>query len=189
MRRVLSAMALGIVLLAFVAAPVVAAPTKVTSGPPDVADEFPAGAVCGFTLRLEGWNSEHVTEGEDGDGNPRIVVTGGGITRITNVDSSASVIRRTQGRVVITDFADEETLSFAGRQLLYFFPGDVGPTGTDGGLFLMTGRVHEVLDFESFLITSFRYAGRYEDLCALLDLRRFPPTTPRPPSGAEVSRG
>ena len=169
MHRVVAACALGVLLVASVAAPVAAAPTKVTSGPPDVTDEFAAGDVCGFTLRLEGWTFEHVTEGEDAQGNPRIVVTGGGITRITNVDTSASVIRRTQGRVVITDFADEETLSFAGRQLLYFFPGDVGPAGTDGGLFLMTGRVHEVLDFESFLITSFRYAGRYEDLCALLD--------------------
>ena len=40
MHRVVAACALGVLLVASVAAPVAAAPTKVTSGPPDVTDEF-----------------------------------------------------------------------------------------------------------------------------------------------------
>ena len=63
MRRVILAGLLATLSLASLAAPVAAAPPG-TSGPPDAVDEFDAGVVCSFPVRLEGWSNEKVRFGE-----------------------------------------------------------------------------------------------------------------------------
>jgi aspartate/methionine/tyrosine aminotransferase len=67
-------------------------------------------------VRLEAWSNERVTEGADRLGNPRTVITGNAIDRVTNLDEPASLVVGNGGRVQITDPGDELIL-----QTPYYF--------------------------------------------------------------------
>jgi hypothetical protein len=169
MRRVIVAGVIATLALASFAGPAAAVPPDPPATPPDSVQEFPAEVVCDFAVRLEAWSNERVTEGADRLGNPRTVITGNAIGRLTNVDDPASLVVVTAGRVQITDPGDD-TLRFevSGRTLFYFLPQDVNPLGGHGGLFLVTGHAQQVLDLSVDAVTEFTYGGTVRDLCAEL---------------------
>ena len=170
MRRLLLPGVLASLALAAFVGPVTARPPNSTASPPDSVDEFDAGVVCDFAVRLEGWSNERVVFGEDGNGNPRLVVTGNALTRVTNLDGDGSVVLGTGGRVVVTDPPDGTSrLHAGGRTLFFFFPGDANPVGEGHGLFLVIGRASQVLDLTANVVTSFEHQGPVRDICAELD--------------------
>jgi hypothetical protein len=164
MRRIILAGVVATLALSMLAAPVAAA-APAPSGPSDATDEFDAGVVCSFPVRLEGWSNEKVRFDE------RTVVTGNALTRVTRLGggSGESLLIRTGGRVVITEPGDGTSrLRAAGRTLFFFFPGDQNPTGEGNGLFLVSGRVAQTLDLSDDVVTRFAYRGTIRDLCAEL---------------------
>jgi hypothetical protein len=164
MRRIILAGLLATLSIAGLAGPVGAAAPG-SSGPPDAMDEFDAGVVCSFPVRLESWSNEKVRFGE------RIVVTGNAQTRVTRLGpgTGGSLMVGSGGRVVITNPSDGASrLRAGGRTLFFFFTGDQNPTGEGNGLFLVSGRAWQTLDLSQDLVTDFAYRGTVRDLCAEL---------------------
>jgi hypothetical protein len=169
MRRIILACLSAALTIAMLAAPVAAKAPKPTP-PPDSSDTFPAGLVCDFEVRLDGWSKEKVKVTLDKHGREKIVVTGPARTLVTNTESSASLTVKTEGRVEIRDPGDGTSLLMArGHTLFFFFPGDQNPAGEGNGLFLVQGRSEQILDLAENVVTSFELRGTYRDLCAELD--------------------
>ena len=69
---------------------------------PDSSDTFPAGLVCDFEVRLDGWSNEKVKVTVDEHGREKIVVTGPARTLVTNADTWSFAHRQTGGRVGVS---------------------------------------------------------------------------------------
>ena len=124
--------------------------------------EFAAGEVCDFPIRIEpvGGNPS-ITFFASG----RFHVTGREIVRVTNLDTVESIDLGTQGSLVFMPLPDGNlAITANGRTLIYFLPQDVG----GAGLFLVTGRISEILDTASDTITVADFRGRRLDVCAAL---------------------
>ena len=169
MRRIVLAGLIAALACGAFAGPVAAKPSK-PSPPPDTSDTFPAGLVCAFEVRLDGWSKEKVRFVVDRHGQEKMVVTGPTVALVTNVDSGESVTVKTDGRVEVWEPGDGTSrLRARGHTLFYFLPGDQNPAGEGNGLFLVHGQSTQTLDFGADLVTSFELRGGYRDLCAELD--------------------
>lgn len=124
--------------------------------------EFPAGVVCPFPVLGESVSgNESITFFASG----RFHITGEGSTRFTNLETQESIVLDTSGVVTFTPLEDGNlAITGSGRNLFYFLPQDV----EGAGLFLITGRISEILDSSTDTITSSSSTGRRVDVCAAL---------------------
>ena len=124
--------------------------------------EFPAGVVCPFPVLLESvTGNESITFFASG----RFHITGEGSTRFTNLETQESIVLDTSGVVTFTPLADGNlAITGSGRNLFFFLPQDV----EGAGLFLITGRISEILDSSTDTITSSSSTGQRVDVCAAL---------------------
>lgn len=124
--------------------------------------EFPAGVVCPFPVALESISgNESITFFASG----RFHITGEGSTRFTNLETQESIVLDTSGVVTFTPLEDGNlAITGSGRNLFFFLPQDV----EGAGLFLITGRISEILDTSTDTITSSSSTGRRVDVCAAL---------------------
>lgn len=124
--------------------------------------EFPAGVVCPFPILGESVSgNESITFFASG----RFHITGEGTTRFTNLDTGASIEVDTSGVVTFTPLEDGNVaITGSGRNIFFFLPQDV----EGAGLFLVTGRISEILDVSLDAITSASSTGQRVDLCAAL---------------------
>jgi len=168
MRRIVLAGLIATLACGVFAGPVAAKPSN-PSSPPDSSDTYPAGLVCSFEVRLDGWSKEKIRVVVR-HGQETTVVTGPTVAVVTNVDSGESVTVKTDGRVELWEPGDGTgRLRARGHTLFYFLPGDQNPAGEGSGLFLVHGQSTQTLDFGLDLVTSFELRGGYRDLCAELD--------------------
>ena len=122
--------------------------------------EFGAGEVCAFPTRLETVAS-NMSSKTFPDG--RMLVTGRSTERVTNLASGESIDLRTGGSALFTPLPNGSLrILLRGRALIYLLPQDVGGPA----LLLARGRVAEVLDTTTNIITSFRLRGKRLDVCA-----------------------
>ncbi len=171
MRRLSTAMAAVALLLVF-AAPV-AAVRPDHEPEPQIPLSFGAGEVCNFAVDLTaGAHNQRRTTFYDRDGNPRAtIITGRSSMRATSEFGEFFI--SIGGRASLGGDADTFILDGWGITALYFFPGDATPVGVgDGGLFVVKGNFHEVLDLTTNVVTEFKYRGTLIDVCAAL----APPT-------------
>ena len=169
MRRIILAGLSAALAIGMFAAPVAAKGPK-PAPPPNSSETFPAGLVCDFEVRLDGWSKEKIKITVDRNGREKIVVTGPARTLVTNTETGASLTAKTNGRVEIRDPGDGTSrLNARGHTLFYFFPGDQNPAGEGKGLFLVHGRSQQTLDLTENVVTEFTLHGKYRDLCAALD--------------------
>lgn len=124
--------------------------------------EFPAGVVCPFPVLGESVSgNESITFFASG----RFHITGEGSTRFTNLETQESIVLDTSGVVTFTPLEDGNlAITGSGRNLFYFLPQDV----EGAGLFLITGRISEILDSSTDTITSSSSTGQRVDVCAAL---------------------
>lgn len=124
--------------------------------------EFPAGVVCPFPVLGESVSgNESITFFASG----RFHITGEGSTRVTNLETQESIVLDTSGVVTFTPLEDGNlAITGSGRNLFYFLPQDV----EGAGLFLITGRISEILDSSTDTITSSSSTGQRVDVCAAL---------------------
>ena len=124
--------------------------------------EFPAGVVCPFPVLGETVSgNESITFFASG----RFHITGEGSTRFTNLETDESIVLDTSGVVTFTPLEDGNlAITGSGRNLFYFLPQDV----EGAGLFLITGRISEILDSSTDTITSSSSTGQRVDVCAAL---------------------
>lgn len=124
--------------------------------------EFPAGVVCPFPVLGESVSgNESITFFASG----RFHITGEGSTRFTNLETQESIVLDTSGVVTFTPLEDGNlAITGSGRNLFFFLPQDV----EGAGLFLITGRISEILDTSTDTITSSSSTGRRVDVCAAL---------------------
>lgn len=124
--------------------------------------EFPAGVVCPFPVLGESVSgNESITFFASG----RFHITGEGSTRFTNLETQESIVLDTSGVVTFTPLEDGNlAITGSGRNLFFFLPQDV----EGAGLFLITGRISEILDSSTDTITSSSSTGRRVDVCAAL---------------------
>lgn len=124
--------------------------------------EFPAGQVCEFPILIDPIESESSWTIKSFK-NDRMLVTGTGTTRLTNLATGTSTTFRESGSIWITPLEGGYRFEFAGQFGLYFFDGDE-PAGA--GMFLAVGRVNEVLMGDDVVVTFFELNGQQTDLCA-----------------------
>ena len=124
--------------------------------------EFPAGVVCPFPVLGETVSgNESITFFASG----RFHITGEGSTRFTNLETDESIVLDTSGVVTFTPLEDGNlAITGSGRNLFFFLPQDV----EGAGIFLITGRISEILDSSTDTITSSSSTGRRVDVCAAL---------------------
>ena len=124
--------------------------------------EFPAGVVCPFPVLGETVSgNESITFFASG----RFHITGEGSTRFTNLETQESIVLDTSGVVAFTPLEDGNlAITGSGRNLFFFLPQDV----EGAGLFLITGRISEILDSSTDTITSSSSTGQRVDVCAAL---------------------
>ena len=124
--------------------------------------EFPAGVVCPFPVLGESVSgNESITFFASG----RFHITGEGSTRVTNLATQESIVLDTSGVVTFTPLEDGNlAITGSGRNLFFFLPQDV----EGAGLFLITGRISEILDSSTDTITSSSSTGQRVDVCAAL---------------------
>lgn len=124
--------------------------------------EFPAGVVCPFPVLGESVSgNESITFFASG----RFHITGEGSTRFTNLETQESIVLDTSGVVAFTPLEDGNlAITGSGRNLFFFLPQDV----EGAGLFLITGRISEILDSSTDTITSSSSTGQRVDVCAAL---------------------
>lgn len=124
--------------------------------------EFPAGVVCTFPVLGESVSgNESITFFASG----RFHITGEGSTRVTNLETQESIVLDTSGVVTFTPLEDGNlAITGSGRNLFFFLPQDV----EGAGLFLITGRISEILDSSTDTITSSSSTGQRVDVCAAL---------------------
>ena len=124
--------------------------------------EFAAGEVCPFPVLLESiGGNPSITFFASG----RFHVTGREVVRVTNLDTLESIELDTTGVITFRPLADGNlAITGQGRSLIYFLPQDVGGPG----LFLVTGRISEILDTASDTITVADSRGQRLDVCAAL---------------------
>ena len=115
---------------------------------------------CGFPLRAETLrNNLKITTFSDG----RQLVTGTRTVRLTNLSSGKSLVVRDAGNLITNP--EQTTDTFAGRLILFLFPGE--PFGP--GAWLFNGRV--VATFAEpggFFYSDLDFTGKQVDLCAAL---------------------
>lgn len=124
--------------------------------------EFPAGVVCPFPVLGESVSgNESITFFASG----RFHITGEGSTRFTNLETQESIVLDTSGVVAFRPLPDGNlAITGSGRNLFFFLPQDV----EGAGLFLITGRISEILDTSTDTITSSSSNGQRLDVCAEL---------------------
>jgi len=124
--------------------------------------EFPAGVVCPFPILGEsGSGNESITFFASG----RFHITGEGSTRFTNLETQESIVLDTSGVVTFRPLEDGNlAITGSGRNIFFFLSQDVG----GAGLFLLTGRISEILDTSTDTITSSSSIGQRVDVCAAL---------------------
>ena len=127
---------------------------------------------CAFPIELGPEPGSRYAQTAFGDG--RLVTTGSGADRATNLDTLASVSFRTSGKATFTTLPNgDQRLQLSGRSMFYFFPGDQGPfgeVGPNGALYYLVGHVDETLDPETgFTVTSFEWGGQATEVCGLID--------------------
>jgi len=124
--------------------------------------EFPAGVVCPFPILGESVSgNESITFFASG----RFHITGEGSTRFTNLETQESIVLDTSGVVTFRPLEDGNlAITGSGRNIFFFLPQDVG----GAGLFLLTGRISEILDTSTDTITSSSSIGQRVDVCAAL---------------------
>jgi hypothetical protein len=125
-------------------------------------DEFAAGEVCPFPILVD---PTDVKAWQTTFSNGRALFQAKGTMRVKNTHSGGSVSLRVAGPVTSTVLPNGDVRSTArGRVLLFYFAGDViGPT-----LHLTIGRVVEIFDADTGLITSSELSGKRIDVCAQL---------------------
>lgn len=169
MRRSIMAGLIASLAIGILAGPV-AAHSPRPANPPDLVQEFAAGEVCVFALRLEDWTRSKERTYVDKHGQEKTVVIGKTRTRVTNLDTGRSLWVKYASRLVYWEPGDGTfRLRSTGRQLFYFLDGDQNPKGEGPGLFLVSGRAKETLDLETLVVTKFSYRGHARDICARLD--------------------
>jgi len=97
-------------------------------------------------------------------------ILGDFVAEVTNLDDpSKSLHLNIPGPLFITANADGTfTLKGTGRNVFYFFPGELGP-GQPGALLLLTGHTTEQFDANFNLVPgSFVHSGGVQNLCPLL---------------------
>ncbi len=165
MRRALTLIP-AVLLVLMVAAPVSAKPpTKDPQGP--VSTEFAAGEVCDFPVRQESLESRAKTITFDRrDGAFKQNLSGTIVEQLTNLDTGASVIRRSSGpgKVSVND-AGHVVLTFGGASVLPFFDGDVIGRGL---LYIKGGGAEAEIGDDGFFFVRVDLPPHVEDLCATL---------------------
>ena len=123
--------------------------------------EFAAGEVCPFPILVD----PDVKAWQTTFSNGRDLFQAKGTMRVTNTLSGESVSLHVAGPVTSTLLPNGDVRSTArGRVLLFYFAGDViGPA-----LHLTIGRVVEIFDADTGLITSSELSGQRIDVCAQL---------------------
>jgi hypothetical protein len=165
MRRVLTLLA-PLALVLALASPVSAAPP--TKEPQEAfSTDFAAGEVCAFPVRQETTDIKAKTIiFNRHDGAFREITTGRIVERITNLDTGASVIRKSSGPGKLSiNAAGHLEIKFGGSSVVAFFEGDV----TGAGLLYMTGggATFEIGD-DGFFFVRVDLPAHVEDLCATL---------------------
>ena len=129
--------------------------------------EFAAGEVCpDFAVRFENVRGgQTLTTFSNGV----VRITGSLWTRVTNLDTGASVTVNSSEPATLTPNSDGTlTLKAAGPLLLFFFPGELG-AGRAGAILSTTGLVTERVTADFSHIISFSHPhGTTEDLCQTL---------------------
>jgi hypothetical protein len=129
--------------------------------------EFAAGEVCDFAVRLEAVeNSARITTFDRHDGAFRQNLNGRIVLSVTNVETGESVVRNSSGpgRISIND-AGRVVIRFGGSSVLSFFEGDV----TGRALLYLTGGGAEFeIGDDGFFYVRADFPAHVEDLCATL---------------------
>jgi hypothetical protein len=165
MRRVLTLIPAALLVL-MVAAPVSAKPpTKEPQSP--VFDEFAAGDVCDFAVRVESLASKAKSITFDRrDGALKVNLNGTLVERVTNLDTGASVIRQSSGPVKVSlNDAGHVVLDYGGASVLPFFDGDVIGRGL---LYFKGGGAEAEIGDDGFFFVRVVFPPHVEDLCATL---------------------
>lgn len=165
MRRFLTLLA-PIVLVLVLASPVSAAPP--TKEPQQAFSvDFAPGEVCAFAVRQETTEISAKTITFDRhDGAFRQALSGRIVERITNLETGASVIRKSSGPAKVSiNAAGHLEIKFGGSSVVPFFEGDV----TGATLLYITGggATAEVGD-DGFFFIRVDLPAHVEDLCATL---------------------
>ena len=158
MRRALTLVFASLLVL-LVAAPVSAAkPTKEPQGP--VLNEFAAGEVCDFPVRVESLETKAKAITFDRrDGALKVNLSG-------SLDTGASVVRQSSGpaKVFLND-AGHIVLRYGGASVLPFFDGDVIGRGL---LYFRGGGGETEIGDDGFFFVRVAFPPHVEDLCATL---------------------
>jgi len=165
MRRALTLIP-AVLLVLMAAGPVSATPPTKEPEPP-VSDEFAAGDVCDFAIRVESLESKAKTILFDRrDGALKVNLSGSLVEQITNLDTGASVIRQSSGpaKVSLND-AGHVVFKYGGASVLPFFDGDV--TGR-GLLYFKGGGAETEIGDDGFFFVRVEFPAHVEDLCATL---------------------
>jgi hypothetical protein len=152
---------------------VLAAVTPVSARPPTheyndpVFQEFAAGEVCDFAVRVESTDIKAKAITFDRRDGTFVQNLNGKITQVaTNLETGASVIRKSSGpgKFVVLDNG-HAIIRFGGSSLLTFFDGDV----TGRGLLYMTGGGAEFeIGDDGFFYVRAEFPAHVEDVCATL---------------------
>jgi hypothetical protein len=165
MRRALTLVFASLLVL-LVAAPVSAAtPTKEAQGP--VLNEFAAGDVCDFAVRVESLetNAKAITF-DRRDGALKVNLSGSLVEQMTNLDTGKSIVRQSSGPAkVFQNDAGHIVLKYGGASVLPFFDGDVIGRGL---LYFKGGGGETEIGDDGFFFVRVDFPSHVEDLCAAL---------------------
>lgn len=166
MRRRIASLVAPFALVLATASPASAAPPSHEPSEP-IVQEFAAGEVCDFPVRVESTEIKaKVTTFDRRDGAFVQNMTGTVVQKATNLESGAWVIRKSSGpgRLTIND-AGHVVIRFGGSSLLTFFEGDVtGPAL----LYLTGGGAEFEIGDDGFFYVRVDLPAHVEDVCATL---------------------
>ena len=165
MRRALTLIPAALLVLAVASPASAAPPVKEPQGP--ILNEFAAGDVCDFPVRVESLQSKAKSITFDRrDGALKVNLSGALIERVTNLDTGASVIRQSSGpaKVSVND-AGHVVLTYGGASVLTFFDGDVIGRRL---LYFKGGGAETEIGDDGFFFVRVAFPPHVEDLCATL---------------------
>ena len=165
MRSIGLASLCSLALIAALAAPVAAAPPTKEPIPTDT-QEFAAGEVCDFAVRLENAGNPKAITFDRKDGEFKQNLSGRIVATVTNIDSGANVTRNSSGPgKVSVNAAGHTVLRFGGASVFVLFDGDV----TGRGLIWMKGGGAEFeIGDDGFFYVRADFPKHVEDLCTTL---------------------
>ena len=165
MRSIVLASLSALLLVVAAASPAMAKPPTKEPIPTDT-QEFAAGEVCDFAVRLENEGKPKAITFDRKDGELKENLTGRIVATVTNIDTGASVTRNSSGPgKVSVNAAGHIVLRFGGASVFVLFEGDV----TGRGLVWMKGGGAEFeIGDDGFFYVRADFPKHVEDLCATL---------------------